>query len=141
MSDDIELISDFKALKMNVIRVDEDDIKTVFDRITEIGTLDYEEELDPKDSREPFRFMQSFILREDCDAEVLWFDADKKVLGAIRVSVVVDDDEEREFNSRLGIVKDTSAEGIRNDSHSSALSPYMHMCFKRALGLRSCRNP
>jgi len=79
--------------------------------------------------------MQSFILRGDSDAEVLWFDTDKKVLGGIRVSAVVDDEEEAEFNSRLGIAKDTSAEGIMNDSHSSTLSQYMHMCFKRALGL------
>ena len=135
MSDEIELITDFRALKMNIIRIDEDDLKTVFDRIMEIGTLDYEEELNPKESMDPFRFIQSFILRENGDAEILWFDTDKKVLGGIRVSVVVDDDEESEFNSRLGIVKDTSAEGVRNDSHSSTLSQYMHMCLKRTLGL------
>lgn len=135
MSDEIELVSDFRALKMNIIRIDEDDIQTVFDRIMEIGTLDYEEELDSKESKDSFRFIQSFELRENGDAEVLWFDADKKVLGAIRVSVVVDDAEEAGFNSRLGIAKDVSAEGIRNDSHSSTLSQYMHMCLKRTLGL------
>ena len=132
---DIPMAEDFKVVRSRLIWVSEEDMDTVYRLIRERGTLDCAEKgkLDSETGHE--ELVQYYDLIGDNEAEVFWADEDMTELRAIRVAVVYDEQEEKEYHSVINYKRGMFRESI-DDVHSDSLTPYMRFAFWRALGVR-----
>ncbi len=128
---DIPMAQDFAFIRYRHVWVSENDIQFVLERIREIGEFDSE----GPDPERNHLSVEYYLLKDDSEAEVFWDDDDKQELGGIRLSLVYDENEESEYNSRMGFFQRSGSEGAVADSHSDTLSPYMRYVFEKALDL------
>lgn len=102
-------------------------------RVLDAGKLDCEVPEDPDETGEPYRLVRHYSLPDGGWAEIFFSDAAGTEMKDIRLTVLVDPEEEIAFRAEVGLGEKTLEEEM-GDTCSATLSPYMLMAVDRLLG-------